>query len=69
MCPICAKQHIEKLHRSRLPASRSLQVGPPLDPSALVRELEGEIAALKSLMKQQTKKLAGTLALLLQSLH
>jgi hypothetical protein len=71
-CPVCGKKfksiryvdlHIEKLHPSHLMAWRSLRVDNPIDPSARVRELETEIAALKALMNEQTKKFAETLAL------
>jgi hypothetical protein len=70
-CPICAKkfksiryvdQHIEKLHAPHLLAWRSLRIDNPIDPSARVQELESEIAALKALMNEQTRKFADSLA-------
>ena len=70
-CPVCGKKfkamryvdrHIESAHPDHLYAWKSLRIDQPINPSERVHELEDEIAKLRDIMNQQSRKFAESLA-------
>jgi uncharacterized C2H2 Zn-finger protein len=66
-CPVCGKKfravryvdvHIQKVHPSHLFAWKSPRIDRPVDPDVRVRELEDELANLRALMNEPTRKFA-----------
>ena len=70
-CPVCGKKfkamryvdrHMESAHPDHMYAWKSLRIDQPINPSEKVQELEDEVASLRELMNQQSRKYAESLA-------